>query len=96
MGGWYSWQKEPRAAHWFFLISDKKRNLQINKNGHFEKKGNFREPVAKFEKIASLVFDKKTCVYKSKTQYLAPIGPSSVLLDPFLISFWSIPLENQV
>ena len=33
-----------------FLISDKKRNLQINKNGHFEKKGNFREPVAKFDK----------------------------------------------
>ena len=33
-----------------FLISDKKRNLQVNKNGHIEKKGNFREPVAKFDK----------------------------------------------
>ena len=32
-----------------FLISDKKRNLKIAKNGHFEKKGNFREPVAKFD-----------------------------------------------
>ena len=49
-GGWYSWQKEPRAAHRFFLFQIKKRNLQINKNGHFEKKGNFREPVAKFDK----------------------------------------------
>ena len=48
-----------------FLISDKKRNLQINKNGYFEKKGNFREPVAKFEKIASLYFDKKKHVFIS-------------------------------
>ena len=50
VGGWYSWQKEPRAAHWFFLFQIKKRNLQVDKNGHIEKKGNFREPVAKFDK----------------------------------------------
>ena len=50
VGGCYSWQKEPQAVHWFFLFQIKKRNLQIDKNDHFEKKGNFREPVAKFDK----------------------------------------------
>ena len=33
-----------------FLFQIKKRNLQVNKIGHIEKKGNFREPVAKFDK----------------------------------------------
>ena len=44
-----SLQKEPRAALWFFLFQIKESNLQINKNGHFEKKWSFREPVAKFD-----------------------------------------------
>ena len=54
LGRWWGWvvflAKGTTSRTLVFLISDKKRNLQINKNGHFEKKGNFREPVAKFDK----------------------------------------------
>ena len=56
LGGWWGCgrvvflAKGTTSRTLVFLISDKKRNLQINKNGHFEKKGNFREPVAKFDK----------------------------------------------
>ena len=55
-GGWWGcgWvvflAKGTTSRTLVFLISDKKGNLQINKNGHFEKKRNFREPVAKFDK----------------------------------------------
>ena len=56
LGGWWGcgWvvflAKGTKSRTLVFLISDKKRNLQVNKNGHIEKKGNFREPVAKFDK----------------------------------------------
>ena len=45
LGGWWGcgWvvflAKGTKSRTLVFLISDKKRNLQINKNGHFEKKG---------------------------------------------------------
>ena len=56
LGGWWGcgWvaflAKGTTSRTLVFLISDRKRSLQIKKNGHFEKKGNFREPVAKFDK----------------------------------------------
>ena len=56
LGGWWGcgWvvflAKGTTSRTLVFLISDKKRNLQIHKNGHFEKKGNFREPVTRFDK----------------------------------------------
>ena len=52
--------KEAISRTLVFLISDKKGTSKSSKMAILrEKKGNFREPVAKFEKIASLVFDKK-------------------------------------
>ena len=56
LGGWWGcgWvvflAKGTKSRTLVFLISAKKRNLQVNKNGHIEKKGNSREPVAKFDK----------------------------------------------
>ena len=39
MGGWYSWQKEPRAAHWFFLFQIKKGTSELTKMAILRKKG---------------------------------------------------------
>ena len=48
--GWYSWQEKSRAAHWFFLFQIKKGTSKLTKMAILRKKGNFREPVAKFDK----------------------------------------------
>ena len=39
VGGWYSWQKEPRAAHWFFLFQIKKGTSKLTKMAILRKKG---------------------------------------------------------
>ena len=39
VGGWYSWQKEPRAAHWFFLFQIKKGTAKSTKMAILRKKG---------------------------------------------------------
>ena len=39
VGGWYSWQKEPLAAHWFFLFQIKKGTSKLTKIAILRKKG---------------------------------------------------------
>ena len=39
VGGWYSWQKEPRAAHCFFLFQIKKGTSKLIKMAILRKKG---------------------------------------------------------
>ena len=38
-GGWYSWQKDPRATHWFFLFQIKKGTSKLTKMAILRKKG---------------------------------------------------------
>ena len=39
VGGWYPWQKEPRAAYWFFLFQIKKGTSKLTKMAVLRKKG---------------------------------------------------------
>ena len=66
VGGWYSWQKEPGAAHWFFLFQIKKGTSKLTKMAILRKKGtlgNQWQSLINSRCAVQLVHYQETCVH---------------------------------